>query len=670
MEEDALDGTRDRVGQLASAEVYASQCREIRNIGTGAFGAALLVEVTATRERFVVKKIPLEHLSDGDREKALSEAALLRSLRHPNITEYFGSFTSASTLHILMEFCSGGSLQQVLSRREKNGETFDEEEVFDWFIQIAKALMHVHACKILHRDMKTSNVFLTKRNIVKLGDFGIARQMDETSDFAQTCVGTPYYLSPEVIEGKPYNTLSDVWALGVVLFQMISFRYPFEAPTLPALALRIVSGEHTPLPDDTAQDLRELVEILLDRDPTRRPAVEQVLQLSMVAPRIERFDRELRRLGSEVNLRHSSVELDAPPTTPGGGALPPGTPASCLSPARAAGFDAHSPTPPAHRSRQSSDVSVDGGGALVEPSHATSAPWGSHASGQAGSGGGGGWPLEPTPLEVPPADREVLSAYFAEAGEQMLAIAAVHKVGDKKRSERLLGVGTHRLLVLSTKRKQLLSMGQSRLRVCFWHELLSCAGSPEDGTLLRLCFVPQQQQKSVLPPLFLSRLSSTHPQVPADAMWQLMLEVRRPRTFTARLPQPPTLPSLPFPPSISRLRGHAARGRFSCPLVGRCARLRRSRLSSMRCASPLSRCGAASDQRPTIARHSSPRRSGSYSSRSISPPATRRARQRPRLRRLLRWLSRAASCSTRCATCARTTTRPCGRRWCRICGCS
>ena len=75
-----------------------------------------------------------------------------------------------------MEFCSGGSLQQVLSRRERNEEVFDEEEVFDWFIQIGKALLHVHDSKILHRDLKTSNVFLTKRNIVKLGDFGIARQ--------------------------------------------------------------------------------------------------------------------------------------------------------------------------------------------------------------------------------------------------------------------------------------------------------------------------------------------------------------------------------------------------------------------------------------------------------------------------------------------------------------
>ena len=126
--EGSLDGTRFRLRQI-TAEVYASGVREIRNIGTGSFGSALLVEVTETRERLVAKKISLEHLADGDRDRALNEAALLRSLRHPNITEYFGSFVSANTLHILMEFCSGGSLQQVLSRRERNEEVFDEEEV-------------------------------------------------------------------------------------------------------------------------------------------------------------------------------------------------------------------------------------------------------------------------------------------------------------------------------------------------------------------------------------------------------------------------------------------------------------------------------------------------------------------------------------------------------------
>ncbi len=309
---DALENTasREELEQIDEL-MYTTQMRELRAIGSGSFGSAVLVEMVVSRERFVAKKIPLEHLTEEDKAKALSEAALLRSLRHDNITEYFGSFVSANTLHILMEYCSGGSLQQVMARRERNGETFDDEEVFDWFLQIAKALEHVHAQKILHRDIKTSNVFLTKRNLVKLGDFGIARQMDETSDFAQTCVGTPYYLSPEVIEGarrrairrairraqflrailaqparppppsagRPYNARSDVWALGVLAYQMVAFHYPFEAPTLPALALRIVSAEFTPLPTETSADVAALIGALLCKDVDARPTMEEVLAL-------------------------------------------------------------------------------------------------------------------------------------------------------------------------------------------------------------------------------------------------------------------------------------------------------------------------------------------------------------------------------------------------------
>ena len=143
---DALENTasREELEQIDEL-MYTTQMRELRAIGSGSFGSAVLVEMVVSRERFVAKKIPLEHLTEEDKAKALSEAALLRSLRHDNITEYFGSFVSANTLHILMEYCSGGSLQQVMARRERNGETFDDEEVFDWFLQIAKALEHVHA---------------------------------------------------------------------------------------------------------------------------------------------------------------------------------------------------------------------------------------------------------------------------------------------------------------------------------------------------------------------------------------------------------------------------------------------------------------------------------------------------------------------------------------------
>ena len=112
-------------------ERFQADITEVKNIGSGSFGCAILVESQSTGERFVAKKISLEHLTDDERQKAQQEASLLRAFRHVNITEYLGSFIIGNTLHIIMEYCSGGTLQQAMARREAANESFDEEEVFD-----------------------------------------------------------------------------------------------------------------------------------------------------------------------------------------------------------------------------------------------------------------------------------------------------------------------------------------------------------------------------------------------------------------------------------------------------------------------------------------------------------------------------------------------------------
>lgn len=105
-------------------------------------------------------------------------------------------------------------------------------------------MKHVHDRKILHRDIKGQNIFLTKNNTIKLGDFGIARVLNKTQDKARTVVGTPYYLSPEIIENKPYSFKSDVWSMGVLLYEMCALTPPFNANSLQFLALKIVKGSY------------------------------------------------------------------------------------------------------------------------------------------------------------------------------------------------------------------------------------------------------------------------------------------------------------------------------------------------------------------------------------------------------------------------------------------
>ena len=108
---------------------------------------------------------------------------------------------------------------------------------------MAMAIQYMHERRVLHRDLKTSNIFLTSNNIIKLGDFGIARVLDSTLEQAKTVVGTPYYMSPEVCENKPYSYASDIWALGCVLYETCTLEHAFKASNLLGLVFKIVQQQ-------------------------------------------------------------------------------------------------------------------------------------------------------------------------------------------------------------------------------------------------------------------------------------------------------------------------------------------------------------------------------------------------------------------------------------------
>ena len=131
--------------------------------------------------------------------------------------------------------------------------------------------------KIIHRDLKTANIFLTKDKTLKIGDFGISKSFDKTTLAATAMIGTPYYLSPEMVEGKPYSTKADIWALGVILYQLCALKLPFEANSLPVLALKILKGSFPPIPSHYSKDLKALLLQMLNIDQKKRPTVDSIL---------------------------------------------------------------------------------------------------------------------------------------------------------------------------------------------------------------------------------------------------------------------------------------------------------------------------------------------------------------------------------------------------------
>ncbi len=122
------------------------------------------------------------------------------------------------------------------------------KQIIDWLVQLCLGLKHIHDRKILHRDIKSQNIFFTKNNMVKVGDFGIAKSLEFTMAKAKTQIGTPYYLSPELCQDKPYDNKSDMWAVGVVLYELMMLRHPFTEDSMMALVRRICTGSYPSVP--------------------------------------------------------------------------------------------------------------------------------------------------------------------------------------------------------------------------------------------------------------------------------------------------------------------------------------------------------------------------------------------------------------------------------------
>ena len=213
----------------------------IKVLGAGAFGQAVLVrERGGERRHRVIKEVSVR---PDKLAEAQHEAKVMGEVSHSNIVQYVDSFVEDRKFFIVMEYADGGDLQQAIERRRKARRAYDEREAMAVFVQCVLALRHVHARRILHRDIKCQNIFLTSAGVVKLGDFGVSKVLDGTAMLAQTTIGTPYYLSPEIFEDKPYGHKSDMWALGVVLYEVLTLRLPFEAKHMPGLMRKVLSSE-------------------------------------------------------------------------------------------------------------------------------------------------------------------------------------------------------------------------------------------------------------------------------------------------------------------------------------------------------------------------------------------------------------------------------------------
>ena len=211
----------------------------------------------------------------------MNEVKLLQQLHHSNVIKCEGWFRDEhrQSIFIVLEFCGGGDMNTLILKQRATKEYFKEEQMWNIFHQLCLGLRHLHENGIIHRDLKPLNIMIsTSGRTFKLGDLGVSRQLSEETLLVRSFYGTPLYLSPELVDNKPYNEKTDIWSLGVILYEICALQPPFQGNTLLDVAKLVSGGKYPPLPRQFSAHVHRCVAWMLQLDYSKRPNIVQLLQ--------------------------------------------------------------------------------------------------------------------------------------------------------------------------------------------------------------------------------------------------------------------------------------------------------------------------------------------------------------------------------------------------------
>ncbi|KAI5092482.1 serine/threonine-protein kinase Nek11, partial [Silurus meridionalis] len=256
-----------------------------QRLGRGSFGTVYLIEdtkSTTTDKLKVLKEISVGDLKPDETVKATQEAQLLSQLHHPAILRFYTSFLERDAFCIITEFCEDGDLECKLEQVRVSGEALPESQIREWLVQLLLGVDYMHQRRILHRDLKTKNVFL-KKNAVKIGDFGVSCLLMGSCDLATTFTGTPYYMSPETLGHHGYDSKSDMWSLGCILYEMCCLKHAFDGHNFLSVVQKITEGSMPSLTEKFSAELNTLMQRMLERSPSLRVSAAEALSSKVIS---------------------------------------------------------------------------------------------------------------------------------------------------------------------------------------------------------------------------------------------------------------------------------------------------------------------------------------------------------------------------------------------------
>ena len=287
-----------------------------KTLGKGTFGSVYLVTRKKDNKIYAIKSVILEKLSKKQQENSLNEVRILASINHQNVIGYKEAFWDEKTnsLNIVMEYADDGDLQTKINKMKNENAFFNESLIWHYAIQMIKGLKALHDKKIMHRDLKSANIFLIKNKFqCKIGDMNVSKVLKEK--LLRTQTGTPYYASPEVWLDKPYSYKSDLWSIGCVIYELCELKTPFKGDNIDDLFINICRGKLERINKVYSDDLWKMINMLLQVDVDRRVDCNQFLNCELIKKKMEELQKieefnDINIFENQLNYEEGDELLD------------------------------------------------------------------------------------------------------------------------------------------------------------------------------------------------------------------------------------------------------------------------------------------------------------------------------------------------------------------------
>ena len=283
----------------------------IKKLGQGAFGAAYKVLNEEDNNYYVIKKILLKSAKENEINELKNEAKILSNLQSENIVKYYDSFTDNDSFNIIMEYCDGLDLRKFIDDHKKSNDFIKKNIILHIISGICNGLKEIHDKTLIHRDLKPDNIFLKADLTVKIGDFGLTKQLKDANEYAKTQAGTMLYMAPEIIKGEKYNNKVDIWALGCIIYELCTLNYCFDSDSINGLIKKITESNHGEIDKELyGEDLQKLIDSLLDKNYKKRLNVDEIINIININFGISFMEKIMEMFQEDEAYQNYIIERD------------------------------------------------------------------------------------------------------------------------------------------------------------------------------------------------------------------------------------------------------------------------------------------------------------------------------------------------------------------------